>query len=93
MLLFNILLLERIMWNMSKRQELFTNILLVTNTEDWRDLKNMSIKKGTWIKIAKRCSECISYEKYRSQWNYLYTMLFCETPIQMTKLKFDVLNL
>lgn len=86
-------LLEHIRWTIDNRQELFTNILLETNTDDWRDLKNTLIKKETWIKIAECFSKSVSYEKCRTQWKFLSTMLFCETPITYSVFKLNILNL
>lgn len=71
------------MWDITKQQELFNNILIVTEIEDWKDLKNMIIKRKTWISITKRCNEKMNnYEKNKIQWKFLSTMLFCEKPIE-----------
>ncbi|XP_008181167.2 putative uncharacterized protein DDB_G0282133 [Acyrthosiphon pisum] len=84
---------EKFVWDDQKRQELFTNILLETNTEHWTHLKNLTITKDIFIKIAKRLGKNITYNKVRYQWNYLYTMLFCEKPILMSTFNLTVLEL
>lgn len=66
--------------------------MLETNTDDWRDLKDLKIKKKTWIQIANRFSELISYEKLRAQWSFLSAMLFCETPIFYSTAKLKMLQ-
>jgi len=75
------------------RQELFTNILLETNTEHWKDLKNQTITRDVWIKVAKNLGENFTYKKVRYQWNLLYTMLFCEKPILMSTFNLTVMEL
>ncbi|KAL5234935.1 hypothetical protein ACI65C_002345 [Semiaphis heraclei] len=82
-----------VIWDDQKRQELFTNILLETNTEHWKDLKNMTITRDVWIKIAKNLGENFTYKKVRYQWNILYTMLFCEKPILMSTFNVTVITL
>jgi len=82
-----------VIWDDQKRQELFTNILLETNTEHWKHLKSLTITKDIWIKIAKNLGEDFTYEKVRYQWNYIYTMLFCEKPILTSTLKLTTLDL
>ncbi|XP_060836629.1 protein PFF0380w-like [Rhopalosiphum padi] len=84
---------KKIFWDDQKRQELFTNILLETNTDNWKDLKNLTLKKNTLIKIAKNLGDDVTYTKVRNQWNYLYTMLFCEKPIKMLTLRLNILEL
>lgn len=53
----------------------------------------MTIKKKTWIKIAKHCGKSINYEKARTHWKFLSTMLFCEQPIRMSTLRLNILKL
>ncbi|XP_025412502.1 probable ATP-dependent helicase PF08_0048 [Sipha flava] len=84
---------ERIIWNIEKRQELFSKILLETNTTNWTDLENLKIKKPTWIKVAKNFSVPISDEKVRVQWKFLSTMLFCKQPICYSTFKLNLLKL
>ncbi|XP_026811205.1 LOW QUALITY PROTEIN: GATA zinc finger domain-containing protein 14-like, partial [Rhopalosiphum maidis] len=84
---------KKFFWDDQKRQELFTNILLETNTENWKDLKNLTLKKNTLINIAKNFGDDVTYTKVRNQWNYLYTMLFCEKPIKMLTLRLNILEL
>ncbi|XP_060878362.1 MATH and LRR domain-containing protein PFE0570w-like [Metopolophium dirhodum] len=84
---------EKFMWDDKKRQELLTNILLETNTEHWTHLKDMIITKDILIKIAKNLGKNITYNKVRYQWNYLYTMLFCEKPILTSTFNLTVLEL
>ncbi|KAF0759693.1 GRIP and coiled-coil domain-containing protein PFC0235w-like isoform X2, partial [Aphis craccivora] len=84
---------KKVCWDDQKRQELFTNILLETNTDNWKDLKNLTLKKNTLIKIAENLGEDVTFEKVRKQWNYLYTMLFCEKPIKMLSLRLKILKL
>lgn len=66
--------------------------MLETNTDDWKSLKNLKIKKKTWIRIANCFSEPISYEKLQRQWYFLSTMLFCETPIRYSTFKLKLLE-
>jgi len=80
-------------WDHQRRQALFTSILLETNTEHWTHLKNLTITKDTLINIAKDFGENITYKKVRYQWNYLYTMLFCEKPILMSTFNLTVMEL
>lgn len=82
-----------ITWDDKKRQQLFTNILLETNTKHWKDLENMTIKKDTWLKIEKNLNGLATSEQAKAQWNYLSTMLFCEKPIKKTSFKLNVLKL
>ncbi|XP_025203867.1 uncharacterized protein LOC112600780, partial [Melanaphis sacchari] len=84
---------NKIIWDDEKRQELFTNILIETNTDNWRDLKNLTLKKKTLIKIAENLGKDVTYSKVRFQWNCLYTMLFCEKPIKMSTLRLNILEL
>lgn len=80
--------LDRYTWNIIQQQELFTNILIETKIENWKDLKNMIISKNKWIAITERCNkEMNNYEKNRVQWKFLSTMLFCEKPIVYSELK------
>jgi len=74
-------------------QKLFTNILQVTKVGNWRDLKNIVIKKKMWIEIAKLFSEDMSYEKVKNQWIVLSTMLFCEKPLKYLEFKITVFKL
>jgi len=53
----------------------------------------MTINKKTWMKIAKRCGENVNYEKVKSQWKFLSTMLFCKTLIKCSTFKITVLKL
>jgi len=75
------------------RQELFTNILLETNTKHWTHLKNLTLTKDILTKVAKTMSKDLTHFKVRYQWNYLYTMLFCEKPIFMSTFKLTVFEL
>ncbi|XP_022169602.1 protein PFF0380w-like [Myzus persicae] len=84
---------KKVIWDDQKRQELFTNILLETNTEHWKHLKSLTITKDIWITIAKNLGDDFTYKKVRYQWNYLYTMLFCEKPILMSTFNLTTLKL
>lgn len=53
----------------------------------------MKIKKTDWIRIAESFSEPINHEKAKNQWNFISTMLFCETPIEYSTFKLTVLKL
>jgi len=75
------------------RQELFTKILLETNTEHWKDLKNLTISRNVWIKIAEDFGKNFTYKKVKYEWNFLYTMLFCEKPILMSTFNLTILDL
>lgn len=77
---------------MSKRQELFTYILSETNTENWKDLQNKTIKKNIWINVSKRFSEPMNYEQVKYQWKVLSTMLFCKIRINISKFKLIILE-
>lgn len=75
-------MLDKNKWNITEQQDLFKNILLVTEIENWKDLKGMIIKRKTWISITKNCNEKLNnYEKNKTQWKFLSTMLFCEKQI------------
>lgn len=53
----------------------------------------MIIKKETWIKISERCGKHINYEKAKTQWRFLSTMLFCEQSIKLSTLRLNILKL
>ncbi|XP_015372907.1 PREDICTED: uncharacterized protein LOC107168120 [Diuraphis noxia] len=84
---------KKLFWDDQMRQELFTKILLVTNTEHWKDLKKRTITKYEWIEIANELGENFTYKKVRYHWIYLYTMLFCEKPILMSTFNLIIMDL
>lgn len=74
-------------------QKLFTYILLETQTNNWKDLQNMTIKKKTWISIANHLEmPNINSEQLKYQWRKLSTMLFCEKRIEYSEFKLVVLS-
>lgn len=84
---------ERIRWDKNLEQELFTNILQGTKVKNWRDLKNMTIKKETWIDISERFENSnINYERAKNYWMFLSTKLFCEKPINCSLFKLTILK-
>lgn len=53
----------------------------------------MKFTKEIWTEIANKCNLSINYEKARTQWRFLSTMLFCETPISYAKMKLKIFEL
>ncbi|XP_050423271.1 putative leucine-rich repeat-containing protein DDB_G0290503 [Adelges cooleyi] len=84
---------ERVDWTEDLRQKLFTNILLVTKTKNWRDLRKRTIVADEWKKIVKGLPPHVTFQRAIGFWNFkLKNMLFTNTYLYYCTLRLTVLE-